>query len=125
MNGHPSSWLRQSARARLPTAPRPADDFWADFRQRADGLVREEFRPAPLVRPAFAWAAAAALLIAGAALWLPGSSRTPAAALAAAPAGEPEVRVLSSHASLLILKDEETHGLIVWVGDDSGAPVGG
>lgn len=98
-----------------PTAARPPEAFWSDFRARARYVRQEapgaERAGAAAWAPARRWAAAGmacALLAAGAGWW----------GLSGRPGAGPmlqSLRVLTAYDSVFILKDDANEGTIVWV----------
>lgn len=101
-----------AARAARP-APRPADEFWPDFRARAR-LTPQDLPDAGPARPAIVWAAplaCAALLLVAVGLHI---FSTPPP-----PAGEAikSYEVVASHTAVIIMQDEETECTVMWVAD--------
>ena len=116
--------LREAAS--LP-APRPAAEFWQDFRIRAAqaGTAPVAADPAPEVTippgfRAWRWAAAMVLLISLAATLR--LARPPVARAALEPAAVSsdlskveEVEVFSEYSSVMIMEDLENGGTVIWV----------
>jgi negative regulator of sigma E activity len=113
--------LRQAAS--LPE-PRPAQEFWQDFRARA-ALTMQEV-PERVVGSRLAslrWAVAAAallVLVCGVALLVRSGAGT--TRVAQAPVPKPaglstveEVEVFSEYSSVMIVEDSENGGTVIWV----------
>jgi len=126
--------LRQALRAAAPLPdPRPATDFWQDFRARSALTMQEAPERVAVVGArltSWRWlAATAALLVVLASLGVflrtgPGPSP-----IAQAPAPAPtnlstvqELEVFSEYSSVMILEDVENGGTVIWVASaDTGA----
>lgn len=109
----------REVKAELTTRPaareisaRGKEEFWSDFAARARMVRQEEtaagLRAIPQVR--WVWAAAAAAVVIGLAVWFP--LRSPAS-MAANPIRSFEV--IAPHTGVMILQDQEDRGTILWV----------
>ncbi len=102
MNRHPIPWS-----ALRPPKPRPADEFWAEFRQRIVGVPRDPPAAATAL-PAWTAAgaiAAAVLVLLG--LW-PNATRPAAAGLILE-----SLDVPADHRGVLVLQDAAVPGVVV------------
>jgi hypothetical protein len=115
-----SSWKEVSSRLRRQAAgagPRPAEEFWADFRARA-ALMRQDTPDAVRERAPlalrWAYAVAAALVLVAVSLFiLPGQP--------AAVTRIKAMEVVAPHSGVIIMNDDAGKGTIVWIaGMESG-----
>lgn len=106
--------LNEALAAQRPeTGPRPAEEFWSDFKARAR-LRPQDAPQTQRSRPVFVWAAplacAALLLVAVGTYML---------SPALAPAGDAikSYEVIASHSAVLIMEDKDDDIAILWVVD--------
>jgi hypothetical protein len=107
-----------------PSAPRPPDAFWADFRARATDLAEPRRPPAPARRPFLLPLGIAAALALAAILALR-LRHDPAALPKDTPTGPlaafQEYEVLTPHQGVLIIDGPDTPGAILWILDEKRA----
>lgn len=101
------------ARRRVDPAP-DAGTFWSDFKARARLMNQEQPEMAPVFFSPGKWAIAAAcavLMAVTGGLFLFRQAMVPETE------GEMTLDVKVAHSAILIIKDEPSHGTIVWITD--------
>ena len=106
--------------------PRPADEFWKEFKERAGEQAQDQDEPLPRVRLFPRWiAAAAALFIVGVGIWVVMANR-------GGPAGIPgvgpiqvvdvgetteinSIEVFAPHEGTVILSEDPDQGTVLWI----------
>ena len=120
---------RELAAIKVPRQPRPADEFWCEFRARAAAAIRTDQVPAPPVLDFPRWlAAAAAVVVVAGLVWLSVAGRHPEGnggagvgpqSVAILPEGNEinSVSVFVPSAGYVILSDKPGDGVILLVAD--------